>query len=139
MKKGISIVLSLLMLSTMLHLSIASHFCHGNLAASLVSFSGKAATCGMEANESSQPVPGIIIKSHCCDDHITTIAVNNYYAPSFSFVQDFFQNTLQVFSIPVCLPVISSPLLTGAFINGSPPGDPVSTSVDLSDICVYRI
>ncbi len=93
----------------------------------------------MEADESPAPVHGIIIKSHCCDNNITTLAINNYYTPTFSFVLNFFQYNLQVFSVPARLPVISSPLLTGAFTNGSPPGEPVSTSVDLSDICVYRI
>jgi hypothetical protein len=139
MKKGISIVLLLLMLAAMLHLSVASHFCNGNLAASLVSFSGKPASCGMETDENPAPVHGIIITSHCCDNSITTLAINNFYTPTFSFVLNFFQHNFQVSGIPAILPVISSQLLTEAFRNGSPPGQTVSTNVDLSDICVYRI
>lgn len=139
MKKVFSISLSVLMLTAMLHFSLATHYCHGTMAASKVSLSGKLASCGMEGEENASPVTGNFLKSHCCDDVVTTIGVNNDYAPSFSYVPDFFQYNTQVFIIPKGLPVISSLVFNPLYTNVSPPGELMSTRVDLSDICVFRI
>ncbi len=139
MKKLFSIALSLLMLTTMLHVSIATHYCNGNLAASKISLNGKLASCGMEGEENASQVAGTFLKSHCCEDEVTTIGVNTDYTPSFSFVPEFFQYNIQVFVIPKGLPVLSSLVLNSLYTNTGPPGELMSTNVDLSDICVFRI
>ena len=139
MKRLFSISLVFLMLTTMLHLSIATHYCGGHVAALKVSFTGKLASCGMECAEKDFPLPGTHFITHCCEDVLTFYAIDSNYTPSFSFVSDFYQNDLQVFAIPVVLSVNSYTGLIPLYTNVSPPGALMSTSVDLSDICIFRI
>ena len=139
MKKGVSISLVLLLLTAMLHLTIATHFCGGKVAASKVSLSGKLASCGMECAEKDFPLPGTHFITHCCDDVVTLFGVDSNYAPSFSFVPETFQNDFQVLAIPVALSVNSYTNLVPLYTNVSSPDELMSTSVDLSDICVFRI
>lgn len=139
MKKGVSISLVLLLLTAMLHFTIATHFCGGRVAASKVSLSGKLASCGMECSEKDFPLPGTHFITHCCDDVVTLFGVDSNYAPSFSFVPETFQNDFQVIAIPVALSVNSYTNLVPLYTNVSSPDELMSTSVDLSDICVFRI
>jgi hypothetical protein len=139
MKKGISISLSLLMMTAMLHFSVATHYCHGNVAASKISLSGQHATCGMEDEENEIPLPGIHLDTNCCDDVVFYYGIDAKYAPSFSFVPEFYKYKLQDFSSPGGLPVISASVLKSLYNDVSPPAVLMSTNVDLSDICVFRI
>ena len=139
MKKGISISLVFLMLTAMLHLTVATHFCGGKEAASTVSLSGKLATCGMECSEKELPLPGTNFTKHCCDDIVTFCGIDSNYTPSFSFVPEFYKYNFQVFSIPTVSPFYSIAVLKSLYTNVSPPEALMSTSVDLSDICIFRI
>ena len=121
MKKGVSISLVLLLLTAMLHFTIATHFCGGRVAASKVSLSGKLASCGMECSEKDFPLPGTHFITHCCDDVVTLFGVDSNYAPSFSFVPETFQNDFQVIAIPVALSVNSYTNLVPLYTNVSPP------------------
>src|SRR5450759_4132645 len=107
MKKGVSISLVVLMLTAMLHLTIATHFCGGKVAASKVSLSGKLASCGMECSEKDLFIPGTHIITHCCDDVVTFCGIDSNYTPSFSFVPESYQYNFQIFAIPVALSVNS--------------------------------
>jgi len=137
-KKGISILFAAVMMAAMFHFSVATHYCGGHIAASKVSLTGKLASCGMEDPQNELP-PGHYFSKHCCEDVVTSCSTDNNYIPS-------------VFNIPaVCdfnfsvsgLQSESTISLTGVFnlqYSGiSPPGALMSTNVDLSDICVYRI
>ena len=139
MKKGFSIFLSLLMLTAMMHLSVATHYCGGKVAASTVSLSGKLATCGMECSEKELPLPGANFIKHCCDDVVTFCGIDNNYTPSFSFVPKSYAYNFQVFAIPVALSVNSCTDIIPLYTSVSPPDELLSTSVDLSAICVFRI
>src|SRR5665647_2340334 len=77
MKKGISILLVVLMLAAMLHLSVAIHYCDGKVAASTVSLSGKLAICGMECSEKGLPLPGTNFTKHCCDNIVTFCGIDS--------------------------------------------------------------
>jgi len=123
----------------MLHFSVATHYCHGNVVASKISLSGKLASCGMEGGENDNPFTGTHITTHCCDDVVTYYGIDTYYTPSFSVITTSFQHNFQVFSIPAGLPVNCSAVLKSFYTNVSPPGTLMSTNVDLSDICVFRI
>jgi hypothetical protein len=138
-KKGFSISLSLLMLAATLHLSVATHYCSGNVAALKVSLTGKLATCGMECSEKELPLQGTNFTKHCCDDIVTFCGIDSNYTPSFSFVSESYQYNFQVFSISTGSPVYSIAVLKSLYINVSPPGALMSTNVDLSDICIFRI
>jgi len=128
-----------LVLAAMLHLTVATHYCGGEVAASKISLSGTLASCGMEVDGVSYPVEGLQLKSHCCDDVVTTYNIDNNYTPSYSFLPENFNNNLQIFSIPAVLTYNNSRTLSFLFTNVSPPGCLMSTNVDLSDICVFRI
>jgi hypothetical protein len=139
MKKGISISLVFLMLAAMFHFSVATHYCNGKVAASTVSLSGKLATCGMECSEKGLPLSGTNFTKHCCNDIVTFCGIDSNYTPSFSFVPEYYQYNFQHFSIPIGSPVYSMAVLKSLYTNVSPPGVLMSTSVDLSDICIFRI
>jgi len=140
MKKGISISLVFLMLAATLHFTVAVHFCGGKEAASTVSLSGKLATCGMaECSEKELPLSGTNFTKHCCNDIITFCGIGSNYTPSFSFVPESYQYNFQIFSIPTGSPAYSIAVLKLLYINVSPPGTLISTSVDISNICIFRI
>lgn len=88
MKKGVSISLILLMTAAMLHISVATHYCGGKIAASTVSLTGKLANCGMENSENELPFPGIIFSEHCCDDILTLFETSDNYIPSFTLYRN---------------------------------------------------
>ena len=128
------------MLTVMLHLTVATHYCGGNVAALKVSLNGKLGSCGMVGCTENDYHPGEAhIFTHCCDDVVTFYATDSNYTPSFFVIPDFYQYILQVFYIPDGLPVHSSAGLILLYTNVNLPGVLLSTSVDLSDICVFRI
>jgi len=138
-KKVTSISLVLLMLAAMFHISVATHYCGGQIAASKVTITGKLASCGMESPEKELPFPGESFSKHCCDDVITLCETDSNYMPSFSFVPESYQNDFQIL---LALTVLSNNSFTGLdsfYTNVSPPGALMSTDVDLSGICVFRI
>ena len=139
MKKGISISLVLLMITAILNFSVASHYCSGKLAASKVSMTGKLANCGMEDSEKQVPLPGTHFSNHCCDDVVAFLGISSNYTPSFSFIPDPFKNNFQIIGIPLGYNVHSTDFLRSYSANESPPPASMSTNVDLSDICVFRI
>ena len=139
MRKGFSIFLSLLMLAAIVKLSVATHYCRGREVAITVSLSGKLASCGMECSEMELPLTGTNFSKQCCDDVITFYGIDNNYTPYFSFVPESFQNNCQVLALPIGLSVKSCTDLITLYTNVSHPGILMSTNVDLSDICVFRI
>jgi hypothetical protein len=138
MKKAYSISLAFLILLAGMHLTFATHYCGGTIAASKISVSGELASCGMEGTEDSCPLPGDHIKSHCCDDEVSVYAIDNNYSPSFSDITDITQRVLQVFTYPAnetYSPIIfHNTLLTSV----GPPDNYFSSAVSLADICVFR-
>lgn len=139
MKKGISISLALLMLTAMLHLTVATHYCSGKIVASEVSLTGKLANCGMEGTENDLSLPGTNFTKHCCDDIVTLFGIDSNYIPSFPFVPESFQYSFHVFANPVDLSGKSQTDFYSIYSNISPPGAWMSTNVDLSCICSFRI
>jgi hypothetical protein len=139
MKKFISISLTSLLLATLFHFSVATHYCGGTIAATKISLSGKLASCGMEKDEDKTPLSGTYFVSHCCDNHIAYFGVTNNYHPTFSFVPEVYREHFNILSIPEGLTLQSALIINSISSNVSPPGTSASTFVDLSDICVYRI
>lgn len=139
MKRGVSIALILLILTAMLNLSVATHYCGGKIAASKVSLTGKLASCGMAGSEKKLPLSGTSFTTHCCDDIVTYCGTDSNYTPSFSFIPDSYQYNFKFFSIPAGYPVYNPAVLKSQYIDASPPGALISTNVDISDICVFRI
>ena len=139
MKKVFSISLSILLLTALLHISVAVHYCGGNIVDSRVSLSGKLASCGMENEGKELTLPGTYMISHCCDNIVTFCGTDSNYTPSFSFIPETYQYNFQVFAIPLAITYNSPADLIPSYTDVSSPGVFRSTSVDLSDICVFRI
>ncbi|MEI6142083.1 MAG: hypothetical protein WCP85_22610 [Mariniphaga sp.] len=139
MKKGFSIVMAVLVLLTGLHLSVASHYCHGKLAAVKISITGEKATCGMEDEAESSAPAGKFFKTHCCVNELATLAVDSSYSPSTSLSIDFTHKIVPVFATPVLEVVNELVLVQYSYPILSPPGISRSNSVDLTAICVFRI
>jgi hypothetical protein len=139
MKKVISISLTILMLIALLHFSVATHYCMGKIAASKISLSGKLANCGMENDENELPTTGTCFNTHCCDNVLVFCGIHSNYFPSFSYVPESFNNIFQVFGIPASLTICSIPSFKSFNSSVIPPGVSVSSNVDLSAICVFRI
>ena len=123
----------------MLHFSVATHYCRGNVAASIISLSGKHASCGMESDMDESPLSGSQIKSNCCDDVVVFYAIDDNFTPSSLFITDSYQHNFQVYNIPAELPVKFLAFNKSFYTNASPPYVLMSTNVDLSNICVFRI
>jgi hypothetical protein len=139
MKKVISISLTFLLLIAVLHLSFATHYCGGTIAASKISLTGKLATCGMEDNVKDLPLTGLHLTTHCCDNILVCYGINSIFFPTFSFVQEPCQQHFQIFRIPANLPLTSIASIKSNCTILSPPGVSASNSVDLASICVFRI
>lgn len=139
MRKGFSIFMAILVLMTGLHLSFASHFCCGRLAAVKISITAEKATCGMEGEAGSSLPSGKLFKTHCCVDELATLAVDTNYSPSNSTNIDLAPNSVQIFALPVAYTI--NGLALGQYSRPifSPPGIFWTNSVDLTAICVFRI
>jgi hypothetical protein len=139
MKKSISISLSVLMILGMVHFSVAKHYCSEMGVTSKISLSGKLASCGMEETTESCPVSGINLTSYCCDDVVNFYGIDSNYITSLSVVPEFYQYTFQVYNVHAGLPVTSADFIKTSYTSVNPPGVLMSTNVDLSGICVFRI
>ena len=139
MKKFFSILFTLLILISGLHLSLATHFCGGNIAAKKVSVTGKLASCGMETSEDMCPIHGVHFNSLCCDDEVIGYSTDNIYTPTNSEVINSSQHILQVFNIPVSFSFHSFSDSTSLFTSVGPPDNLLTSAVSLAGICVFRI
>ena len=121
-----------------MHITFATHYCEGKIAASKVSVSGELASCGMEGTESTCPIAGNHLKTHCCDDEVSLYSIDNTYTPSFTDLTDLSQNILQVFTLPVSDAFHSISVTNNLITNVCPPGRLFTSAVSLVDICVFR-
>jgi hypothetical protein len=139
MKKIFSISFLVLTLVAILHLAVATHYCEGKIVTSKISLTGKTLSCGMESSEKAKPLPGYFFTTHCCDDAVNYFGTDSNYAPSVSLVSTPFHIISQVFNISMDLLYRSHESLKTIYTNVSPPGVLISTDVDLSGICIFRI
>jgi hypothetical protein len=138
-KKGISISLLLLIISAMLKFSVATHYCGGHVAASKISVTGKLASCGMEGSQNEVLPNGKYLSKHCCEDVVVSISTDNNYVPSFYNIPDTFQFGFQTSVLPSESSVGLAGIFRLQYSDISPPWAMMSTDVDLSGICVFRI
>ena len=82
MKRVFSLLFSVLILLSGMHLTVASHLCGGELAAVKCSLTGEKAGCGMQ--EAQIPVSGnSVFESDCCKNRIASCESDgNYFSPS---------------------------------------------------------
>jgi len=139
MKKFFTIPLALLILLSGMHLTIATHLCGGKIAATMISITGKEASCGMVHDTKSKASSETSIASKCCENKFSVYSVDNNYSPSAFHFKEITQNILQEFLIPEGFSFHSVlPSLTN-FANVSPPDYYLANAVSIADICTFRI
>ncbi len=141
MKKAGSISLAFLMIAAILKISVVTHYCGGEKVVSKLSFSAELASCGMEEeSEKDLPLRETFFSNHCCDDSVISCGTDNNYLPSTSFLTESYQFNFKAIDFPLRGLVYSFSDIIIKYSDASPPpGVLLSTSVDLSDICIYRI
>ena len=138
MKRVFSLLFSVLILLSGMHLTVASHLCGGELAAVKCSLTGELASCGMQ--ESQIPVSGNgAIESDCCKNRIASCESDgNFFSPSRELKE---------------LPSFKAPNYVAVLCNGNPSlfllktyhsmvGPPITSHcsvVQQSFICVFII
>ena len=140
MKKFFSILFACLILVSVMHITIATHFCGSELASSeKISVSGELASCGMEDDGDNCSLPDNHYSKHCCNDNMVVLAVDNNYELSFSEFKSVSHPSIQAFYIPSGYLKNSISFFNLIRTNVSPPGNLVVSDVSLPDICVFRI
>ncbi|NJO69113.1 MAG: hypothetical protein HC830_07380 [Bacteroidetes bacterium] len=136
MKKLLSILFAILMLISGMHLSVATHFCMGELASVKLSFSGTEASCGME--QQSCPKHSSLT-SNCCQNEIAFYSIDDNYEPSSYQIKNVAKNHLKIMSIPVIITPDIFISYDTSKSNISPPPLAMVSDVNLTDICIFRI
>lgn len=141
MKKILSILAVLLVVTAMLHFSVARHYCGGELVASKLTLSGAPATCGMESEggNCSNEGNGDQIESHCCDDVIISYSIDNNYPPASKAVSGFNLLKFQTPVMSVEKPAGIAFIVNRLWSDTSPPGKFPASAVSLPAIRVFRI
>lgn len=139
MKRATAILLVLVILLAGLQAMISVHYCGGRIADTQVSLSGDIASCGMEGDEETCPMPGSNMDRHCCEDQINIAGIVNQYTAPVSEAINSLNNILNVSLVQIheFNPVTNSSAT--AFTSFYPPGDKLTNSVSLDKICVFRI
>ena len=139
MKKFLSISFAVLILLSGMHVTVATHYCHGKIAFTKFSVSGELASCGMEGATDQCTFPVKLKTSNCCKDKVAPFVVDSNYSPTFSEFKSLPQHVLQVFVIPDNLVGFTQQFLTFHSSDVSPPGYYLVSDVSLPLICVFRI
>jgi hypothetical protein len=139
LKKIFASATMLLALVAVLHVSVATHYCGGMFASSLVSLTGETATCGMESDHDVLQTDGLIIHSHCCDNEIKYLGVSGNYFPTFTSIPDLYDSLFHIAYIEINNTLPTAPAESGNVMDESPPGTSSWNSVELSSICIFRI
>lgn len=137
MKKLVSILLTTFIVLSGLNLSVATHFCGGELAAYKISLTGQHASCGMEDKDRNASA-GYGFKSHCCDNTVSTFSVDHNYTPSFKGINYISQKIIHVFALPVT--EIGSKYINNHSFNSIFRLQSIfpTNAVALAFICVFR-
>ena len=122
-----------------LHISLATHFCGGELAAVKWSLSDENASCGMEMSDQTCPSDHTISPESCCNDKITNYVVDSNYSLSSLELNKPELRLLQVFYIAqnAVRSTLSSTLSYNPIVQ--PQGNYLPNAVSRPDICVFII
>jgi len=138
MKKIFSILFATIILVSGMHLSIATHFCCGEISQVKLSFTHENAGCGMCGDEEQAPANGFNNEG-CCRNIMSFLVVdNNFNASTFKIIKPAY-HILQVFDVPLSVGILSIYPISAFDTNVRPPGNYLACAVSLPDICVFRI
>lgn len=136
MKRILSITLALLLLTSSLHLTVASHICGGSLAQVKWSMDHELGSCGMEGEAEHHP-QGITLHEACCQDVVSAWSTDGQYQVSAQTFNAVAPQVLACMEIP-SYPIFNNLKLT-AVMQVFPPGGCEPSRVELERVCVYRI
>ena len=137
MKKLFSIVFAVMILLSGMHLSLATHFCGGEVSAVKLSFTHQNASCGMCSGDANGEES--VTAESCCRNELSFYAVDSNYSPSTLQINHTANQLLQVFDIPKAIGIQFNHTSSTLNANVQPPGKFIASAVSLPDICVFRI
>lgn len=139
MRKVVAILIAMLVLLSTLHVTVASHYCHGTLAATKISLSGHQAGCGMEDSENASTTDLQLAPQTCCHNIASVFSVDDSYAPStFQLVKALSSGFVYLMIAPIH--AIRSQLTSYKITpNISPQALFKLREVPLDFICVFRV
>lgn len=138
MKKFFAIITSSLILITGMHLSVAKHYCGGEIAEIKISVEGESATCGMEEVLTCEIHNVNGLSEECCSNELTSLGVDQNYSPSEhdnKLIRNIALAQFVIFQQPSGL----TNDLTYNYKSIFPPGKVLTGSKSRADICVFRI
>jgi hypothetical protein len=139
MKKWASIFIALLILLAGMHITVAAHFCGGEIAATRLSISGIPASCGMESDNNIPHADDVLLKILCCENEYTVYRVGDDYSPSeFNFKLVKLNSDLHPMTSFVSAP-LSCFISPNIHTNYSPPHNLSVHAVRITEICVFRL
>jgi hypothetical protein len=139
MKKIFSILFAAMILLSGMHLSLATHFCGGEISEVKLSFAHEKAGCGMCEDEPTIPAEISFEAESCCKDEVSFYTVDSNYSPSSLQINEPVKQFLQVFYIPATIGIQFFYTNSSANTNVQPPGNYIASAVSLPDICVFQI
>lgn len=138
MKNILTILLASFILLSGMQLSIARHFCGGEMADVQITFSKDNASCGMEMNNTAcAEHEGIT--SDCCRNEYSMLDVDDYLNASSKQVKEISQPVFELFFLPLMHSLYSLDAALQTRTDASPPETLVANAVSLPKICVFRI
>jgi hypothetical protein len=121
-----------------MHLTIATHYCQGEIAAIKVSFTGKSASCGMDMTFMGNSSPGTVLTKHCCDNELAVYNIDSYFSLSE------YQHKINTINNAWFKDIPYKPFLQSEILFShnnsciSPPGYYMANAVDITAIRVFR-
>jgi len=138
MKKIFGISLALFILLSGMHFSVAAHFCGGEVAALKWSFSGETASCGIvESHEDCTAHDQIA--NNCCQNKLSMYSVDSQYKTSSFQILQITQSLLNTALVPISTLAFSTLAIRSVSEDSIPPDIGLSSKVDLTRICTFRI
>lgn len=137
MKKVSSIFFALVVVVSMMHVSIAMHFCRGEIAQVKVSLSRELGSCGMENENNHKSLPAGL-SNHCCDNKLSVFTIEDSYSYENYQPKDLRHNQIipPFILLPESVSLFSFQLSDMSSFR--PPGNDFIYSVYLPFICVFR-
>jgi hypothetical protein len=93
----------------------------------------------MEVQTDKNSLPGELIKTHCCDNEVTTIGVINNYFPPVLYTDVHITSHKIINYLPLNQSLQLSYINIDLYTSIIPPGKLLPITPSLSDICVFRI
>ena len=93
----------------------------------------------MKSTEENCTSPEKHLKNHCCDNKVVTIGIINIFTSPVIIQEESNQNNFQVFCLHTGQSFDNLSYSTHLNTDMGPPGGFSASSVNLNDICAFRI